>query len=279
MDTFKDIIDYYVARHEPIIITLSLAMCRINNSLKFREKVPYPTFAWMHLAWFFKFMNDKVRRCYEPGIKVVIFDEGTLFHGVAGVDFRSVTTCIEASRRIFRIMGSPIEVIEMERNMFPDHLEPQPVSPERIYAMACSMPDMETYRAMDNLYKSRKRDYNELRQIIGKEIWQKAEYAAGMVSSVLAWRKRSNLFGKILEGRLYIDACITQKDQRLVLAISSCTLINHGLPLIKKNGKYKMIVVPEARINTEWPEAEPVLLDSQEFDSEKGLYTFYYSLS
>ncbi|MCA9390299.1 hypothetical protein KC571_02740 [candidate division WWE3 bacterium] len=279
----RSLIGEFVRAKEPILITISMAIgCRIPNSLKYSEMVQLPTFAWLYMAWFFKFINEKVKTIYEPGIRVVFFDEATLFAELMELDPEDVRRHLLATRALIKQIGAPIEIIEMEPKMFEYEQARQisvGVTIDKIYAIAMSMQDMTMAEAMDPLYVTRDKDWAALKRLIGPKIWDEAERRVKEITQVLAWRKKADLFGKIL-GRSGVDACITDKDERIVFDVTANALINHGIPVVERKGERLVVrIVPEYRVEKEYPNARPVYLDVSELGVEQPGFDkilFYY---
>ena len=280
-------INGFVRANKPVVITISLAIgCRISNSLKFREQVNLPTQAWAHLAWFFSLVNEKVQRIYAPGLRVVIFDEATLFARLMGLSPQEVKQHLMATRKIIAAMNAPIEIVEMRPEMFPSE-EVQAITVsvdnEIIYAIACSMLGMRRAEAMDPLYRTREKDFSTLREMMGLDLWDRARTIAEEVARCLQWRKRARLFDKLL-GVSGIDACVTDKGERLVFDVTSNALLNHGMPVIRReqSGLYKAWIVPEYRIresvviDEKTRYTRPVCISPSEFGLKGPDYTFYY---
>ena len=276
------IIEYHMAKQKPIPIGLSFAIgTRILNPLKFRELVMLPTWAWLHFGLYFKIINEKIRCLYPPGIKVTIFDEATLFAPVMGIPADGVAQLLTVARMMFSQLKAPIEIMELRPEWFPErelvNLSVQ-APPEQIYAMLCSLPDMADPEIMRFLYVDRNRDYAEIKKRAGDQ-WQRAEKLVLELNKRLAYRKRVNLFTKLLQEELYIDGCVTDKTDRLVFDITSPALINHGMPVVLRteDGQLKVVVVPEYRIESEHRNARPIKISPAEFGLPNlAPYTFYY---
>jgi hypothetical protein len=142
------------------------------------------------------------------------------------------------------------------------------------------MPQMSDDGIMSPLYSQRCRDYSTIKKEVGQQMWQKAKLYAERVNAVLAWRKKEHLFA--LNGFAgAIDACIIAKPDRLVLNPTSNALFNHGMPVIQRdtNGRYKILILPESRIEARFPNAQKVVLTPNEvFGVSEHPYTFYYEV-
>ncbi len=248
----------YTVVGAPIQISLSVAIgCKIPNRLKFSDLSSVPTFAWVHLFWFFKVLNEKIKKVYSPGVEVIIFDESSLFRDLLFADHLSE----EDIRKFYRYlsiiteyMKPPVRFIPMRPDMFDIH--PAEIPPNEVpdcvtYAMVCSLPHMQDPRVMDPLYTTSRKDYTWLAKQAGEDVWQKAQLLAGKVHATLKRRKELGLFQKLTQSCNLIDACITRKDGRLCLNITVPCLFNHGVPILEcdqKTGKYKVKMTPEYRI-------------------------------
>ncbi|GEM_PF-3149131 len=272
----------FVQEDKPVEITISLAIgCRIQNRLKYFDDTNLPTLGWVHFAWCFRYINEKIKRIYSPGIKLIVFDEAVLFYEMMNIPEQAVRDNLAVTRTIIENIGSPIEVYEMEKNLFPASeiiFKPNSAKNPQVYAMVCSLIEMEDKEIMQHLYKSRGRDYAKIRQNVGEKLWKKAQRFSDTVVSYLSWRKEIKLFQKLGFDNA-LDACITDKDGRVVFDITSGLLINHGMPVVRrgKSGLYKFFVLPEYRIHDEFPNAKPVFIDPrQSFGIDEDPYTFYY---
>jgi len=268
-----------ITRQEPILISLAFAVgMRIPNPLKFRDRTNLPHLGWMHFFWFFKVLHERVSLVYPPGIRVVMFDETTLFGHFFGVDLVSSQRCIAASRRLIDALGTPVEIMSMIKEDFPvaevDRMITLHISDERIYSMVGILPAMNNPEFLRLYHQSRDRDYTRLRQVAGP-LWVEAFDIAAQVDRCMAYRKQANLFSRWLGTDRYIDASLTEKPNRVCFK-PSVGLINHGMPIvtIDAKGKYKMSIVPEYRVTEE----TPVTIDVQELAPEEPerQMVFYY---
>ncbi|MDP3093190.1 MAG: hypothetical protein Q8N16_00295 [bacterium] len=277
-----NIIKTYVRRNQPVPITLSFAIgTRIPNPLKFKEVIAFPTLAWLYLAFFFALINEKVKTIYEPGLRVVIFDEATLFASLTGLEPASVMQMLSICRKLFSALGAPVEVVELKPDLFPvKEVEAINVGVDfdQTYAVACSLPDMLQMDVMADLYIRRDRNYQALRLMMGEDLWRKAEITAVAMAKLLAYRKRARIFSRILGVNDFIDACITDKAARIVFDVTANALLNHGMPVVSRlaDGAHKMWIVPEYRISFEHPKAKQVKISPLEFGLTGEPYVFYY---
>lgn len=272
-------IDAFVKKDKPILITLSVCLGgRVQNKLKFFESTNLPTFAWLHLGWYFKMINEKIKQIYEPGIKVILMDEATLFFDILGIAEFMVRQNLVAAEALFEAINAPVEIRSLEKRTFPLAEVPVEVSDSQTFAMLCMLPLMTDEQVMIPLYTKRERDYAKIRQQVGEQMWLKARSFAGVVNTMLAWRKQVNLFAQWGYSGA-IDACIVEKPDRLVFKPTSNTFFNHGMPVIERNanGFYKIRIVPESRVQNEFPDARAISLDPQQaFGIAEPAYTFYY---
>ncbi|MBI4359406.1 MAG: hypothetical protein HY577_02400 [Candidatus Nealsonbacteria bacterium] len=277
------VIGDYVRRGQPVPITLSFALgTRIPNPLKFREIVSLPTLGWVYLAFFFRLLQEKVRTIYKPGLRIVIFDEATLFASLMGVDPQGVNQMLTISRRLFKELEAPVEVKELKSDLFPWQ-EVEAISVrvdfDQTYAIACSLPAMVSVDAMADLYVNRDRDYAALRRLIGEELWREAETKALVIAQHLAYRKKAGMFVKLTGLQNFIDACITDKVARIVFDVTANALLNHGMPVVyrSQDGGHKMHIVPECRVANEHPGVIPVRVSPRDFGFAGPDYVFYYT--
>ena len=277
-----NIIRIYVRRNQPIPITLSFAIgTRIPNPLKFKEAVALPTLAWLYLAFFFTLINEKVKTIYGPGLRVVIFDEATLFASLTGLEPASVMQMLSVCRKLFLMLGAPVEVVELKPDLFPEK-EVEAINVgidfDQTYAVACSLPDMLQTDVMADLYVRRDRNYQSLRLMMGEDVWRKAETTAVTMAKYLSYRKRARIFSHILGINDFIDACITDKATRIVFDVTANALLNHGMPVVSRlaDGAHKIWIVPEYRISVEYPKAKQVKISPMEFSLTGEPYVFYY---
>lgn len=276
------IVEHHVSQGTPIPITLSLAIgLRVNNPLKYYEFSPFPTLGWIHFGYFFKSLQKKVETVYSPGVKIIVFDEAPLLSQFFDIEAEYVRRFLKSVRGLFQLIDSPITIIEMNPEKFPLS-EVEKISVKihdaQIYAAACSFPQMKEQCAMDYLYRQRKRDYNHMRELIGEALWSRAECTSKVVSQHLAYRKSVNMFAEIV-GTPFLDACITDKNGRIVFDVTSPALINHGMPVVSRgsNGSCRFQIIPEYRIAHEFLGAKPVKISAKEFDGDGDFFTFYYS--
>ena len=276
-------IDHHISRGTPIPITLSLAIgLRVNNSLKYREFIHFPSLGWIHFGYFFKSLQKKVKMVYRPGVKIIVFDEATLLSRFFDIEAAYVEKFLKSVRGLFQRIDAPIAIVEMSSEKFPSsEVEKMPVkvNDAQIYAAACSFPQMKERCAMDYLYRQRKRDYGQIREFIGEELWSHAERTSKVVAQHLAYRKSVNMFAEIV-GAPFLDACITDKNKRIVFDITSPALINHGMPVVSRglNGSYRLQIIPEYRIAHEFSNAKPIKISAKEFGDNEDLFTFYYEV-
>ena len=276
-----------VRAKQPVPVSLSLAVgTRIANRLKFFENTALPTFGWLYAIWMFDLIHQKVQTIYEPGLRFVLFDEATLFANiVSGHTATDVAQHLQATRQFITLLGAPMDIIELTREMLPladcKKVPVTVVEPATIYAMACSLPQMRDEASMAALYVNRDRDYGALRQQLG-HIWDEAEQIAVQIHQALTLRKQVKLFPRLAEKlgikTPLIDACVTEKKERLVLKLTGNTLFNHGMPMVMRDatGRLKVHIVPEYRIGKQYPHAQPIFLSPQEFGVRGADFTFYY---
>ncbi len=274
-------VEAFIEKDKPILITVSLSLGgRVQNKLKFFDSTNLPSFAWLHLAYYFKMINEKIKTIYTPGIKIVLVDEATLFFDILGIAEYTVRQNLVAAKILFEAIKAPIEIKAMEKKVFPLEVEPEEVSDSQTFAMLWMLPLMTDEQIMTALYTHRVRDYDQIRNYVGEQMWQKAQRFSSMVNAMLAWRKKINLFER-WGYRGAIDACIVEKPNRLVFKPTSKTFFNHGMPVIKRGnqGNYKIFIVPESRIAQEFPNASPVIINPKEaFSIDEPEYTFYYEV-
>jgi hypothetical protein len=277
-----NIIGQFVKLRKPVPVTISYAIgVRIPNRLKFFEDAQVPTLAWVHTGWFFKLLNEKVKRVYAPGLRIVVFDEATLFASMLpGFSLEGVEKFLDMTRELFRRMDTPIEIIPLSRDQFPEkEVGKVSVLPdrERTYAILCSLPEMQDPDIMHDLYHKRDRDYDAARRLAGP-LWAVAEQNSAIISRYLTYRKNARLFSTLLGGSDFVDACVTEKEERIVLDMTANALPNHGMPLVRRNvaGAYSMKIVPEYRF-TGRRNMHPVRIALSEFGIDSpGEMTFYY---
>jgi len=274
-------VDVFVQKKKPILITLSINVGgRIQNKLKFFDSTNLPTFAWLHLAWYFKMINEKIKQVYEPGIKVVFLDEASLFFDILGIAEFTVRQNLVASKILFEAIDAPVEIRPLEKRVFPLVVETSEVSDSQTFSMLCMLPQMTDEQIMLPLYVKRERNYVRIKEEVGEQMWLKAKRFASIANAMLDWRKKVDLFGQWGYGGA-LDACIVEKPDRLVFKTTSKTFFNHGMPVIKRddNGLYKILILPESRIKTEFSDAQAISLDPQKaFDIDEPKYTFYYEV-
>ena len=272
-------IQHHIDHGSPIVLTVTFALgIRAPNVLKFNEPANLPTLGWLHWAWYFDHMNQKVKAVYAPGIEVVVFEEGSLFGDLFGISTEAVYQLNRAARQMFaEFKHLNIRLIPLTTDMFAEaSADNVYVPPAVVYAVACSLPEMKNREFFDPIYRNRKRDHEALREMEPVS-WRHAERIAYRIAECLAWRKQVGLFDKLL-GVPYIDSTVTEKGGRLVLSVTSGVMINHGQPLVHRDtgGKYSVKIIPESRMYEEHPHATPVLIAPAEFGMTGSPYTFYY---
>lgn len=245
-------IEYFMKRNEPIVINFAQAVMRTPNCLKFSELHNLPTQAWLHLAYFFNVVHAKIKTIYEPGIKIILFDEAMLFGELFGYTKAQLDLHLKSVRHFIATLNSPIEIFPMTKEMFNCDEAQQikvDITNDRVYAIACSHPKMTCKEAMDPLYVSRQKNFTELRSIIGREIWDHAFELCTYINQLMTWRKNNKLSEKILVFPS-IDACITDKDDRIVFDITAPATLIHGVPVLsRKKAHNKIQIIPEYRIH------------------------------
>ncbi|KKP69995.1 hypothetical protein A2X44_02160 [candidate division CPR3 bacterium GWF2_35_18] len=280
-----DVIQQAINLQQPVPITISFAVgSRMPNLLKFKELIAYPTLGWLHMAWVFRFINEKIQRIYKPGMQILLFDEATLFAGVIpGIVAEDVERQLQYFNQIITAIGAPITIIPMTPEMLPwEQAQHIPMSSHDAitYAMACCYPGMTNPDAMDPLYTNRAKDYLVLRMLIGEETWQTAITLSERVLRTLALRKQNRLFERLLNDlgfQNHINACITDKSERVVIDVTK-VLTNHGMPVVYRdaNGRLVVHIVPEYRLQREHPGAIPVRISPNEFGTQGVPFVFYY---
>ncbi len=280
MQSWTLVINDCVKNNQPVTLSMSLAIgTRIPNRLKYFDDVNLPTFGWMYFFFFIRLLHEKVKLVYPPGIKMVIFDEAWLFGRYLGISRDIIEVNLKAVQRIIDLMDVPVEIILMQEEHFDlaevNQIEPR-VSLSQVYGFLCSLPEMNNPAVMHHLYRRRKRNYTKIQMAAGA-LWEEAQKKCGQVAQYLAWRKKTNLFGRLISGN-YIDTTITDKDERLVLDIT-CSLMNHGMPVTRynNNGMLKVDIVPEYRIPGEYESVAPVWIQKADFGIDmEGSFKFYY---
>lgn len=277
----RRIIAEYVRKSEPIPISITLALgIVVNNPLKFLQWQNLPTYGWVYLAWWFRVLNEKVQRIFEPGIKLCVFEEGIVFGPWLDISEEEVARCLQATEVINQAIGAPIVSYPMLPEHFPpevERLEGVGVTDEEIYAIVCSHPRMDDREVIAPLYRFRDRSYLQMQRLAGG-IWDEAAEFALRKNRYLAWRKKAGLFERLSGHDSLLDAAITDKVHRLSLDITSPAMWNHGMPVMVRedSGKFTVWIVPEYRIADEFPKARRILISPKDFGLQGEPYVFYY---
>lgn len=276
----------------PISLTFALTL-RAPNPLKFKEEGNLPTYGWLHFFDFMATVNEKVKKVHAPGVKVFIFEEGTLFGERLGTSQESVRRNMEFNRKAIEKLGAPIELIPLVPEDFPDReverTQVPPIDETQIYALVCSRPDVTDPSVFQYLYEEnsrQNRNWGEIKRKVGP-IWDKAHETSKYIRKALQYRKGAKLFERLVrkndpryarhDNPIAVDATITDKEGRIVFDVTS-TLFNHGMPVVRReaNGLHKVVIVPEYRIPRLFPKAKGISIPRTELDGEKGVATFYY---
>lgn len=273
----------FAKNQQPIPISISLAIgVRIPNPLKFTESDNLPTYSWMHFGNFLSLINEKVQRVYQPGIKVVVFDEATLFGPMIGILAESTLRHLRATEKLLKAVQAPVKIIPLTQDLFPQSEVDKitsTVGDDKVYSVVCSRQDMKIPEVMDPLYTDRQhRSYADLRRLLGgTNIWDDSKRMAEMIARHLEYRKKVGLFER-LAGPVAVDATVTDKDGRVVFDVTSPALFNHAMPIVRRSqdGNHKVQIEPEYRIRRLHPTAKSVKIDKSELSNDKGLMTFYY---
>ncbi|MBI4039244.1 hypothetical protein HY388_00250 [Candidatus Daviesbacteria bacterium] len=280
-------ISTFVKKRLPIPLSITFATgLRAPNPLKFKQIENLPTYGWLYFVNFMMTINEKVKRKYLPGLRIIIFEEATLFGPMLGFTEQEVNQGLLASRKLFAAMGDPFEIYPLTPNMFPqDRVSKISVSVDdsRIYALVCSRSEMTSEAAMDPLYTNRQdRSYAEIRRLVGQDIWDDSKKTAESMARYLEYRKKARLFEEILGHPVAIDATVTDKEGRVVLDITSPAMFNHGMPVVRRDtkGLHKIIIVPEYRLQRgDIPNIQPVRIARAELlgqEAGTGYMTFLY---
>ncbi len=276
----------------PVSLTFALTL-RAPNSLKYKEGENLPTYGWLHFIDFMATVNEKVKRVYPPGIKIFMFEEGTLFGERLGVSKESVAKNMEFNRRAIQKLDAPIELIPLVPEDFPDKEVERTniplVDDTQIYALVCSRPDVTDPSVFQYLYEEnsrQNRNWSEIKQKVGP-IWNAAHETSKYIRRALQYRKSSKLFERLIkredpryakhDNPIAIDATVTDKEGRIVFDVTT-TLFKHGMTVVRRNtnGEHKVVIVPEYRIPRLFPKAKGVSISRDQLDGGKGAATFYY---
>lgn len=277
-----EMIEKETRKENPITVGISFALgARIPNSLKFKEIIPFPTLGWMHFGYFFTLLNEKIKKVYPPGIQVFVFEESSAFPEFFNPTETKIM--IAASKKIFEMLNSPIEIIPLKKEYFPEEEVEKinvNVGEDQIFGILCSLPEMVNMEVMETLYLNKKeRNYQKIKKMV-PDLWEKAKNFCVKMNKYWTFRKEKKLFEKLI-GKKFLDCCATQKKDRIVFDITSNCLLNHGMPVVQRNfnGFYKIYIIPEYRIYSLYGEKEvkKILIEKNEFvDVDAGYYTFYY---
>lgn len=276
-------VSYFVENQLPILITLAVFVGRVNNQLKFLDDHAEhgPHYGWLMFIAECKLISEKVKAWagYEPGVELVIMEEGHLFDELLGVDRDVQAQHVRDVELMIKMLSAPVRIMPLKSEDFPeDVVAANPVThvPDvEVHSMLCSLPEMNNQLVIDPLYRSRERDYKDLRAIAGEELWQSAQRKRLLVNRTLGIRKGTRLFQLMTGREQIVDGCFIKKPGRLTLTFTSGSSMPHGMPVVERegrgNGFHSLQIVPEYRIRDEFKEAKPVYAHIGGKD-----ITFYY---
>jgi hypothetical protein len=236
--------------------------------LKFSEwEKNVPHLGWVDFLARLKYFDSKLKIVYEPGCKIFIFEEASLLHDVIGwrkeevEKFRS-----KADKIIYGLELSEILVVFPMSNLglqtFDEWRDKYggkstfSIEDAIIFAMMASCSGFADRDVMDLLYRTRSRNYDEIRRKNPQQ-WEISKQKAAYIRSVMETRKEKNLWGKSIESfyanqgivvgeKNFLDAVITSKEGRLALNMGGI-FPNHGMAVA--NGDNHLLEnIPEYRI-------------------------------
>jgi hypothetical protein len=288
----KDVISYCVEKEIPIPVAITFALyMRSKNHFKFFEgEKNVPHLGWADFLGEFKYLHDKVKFVYPPGIKLFIFEEASLLYPILNWKVEDVDRFEAITLKIIQVMqmSEMIVIIPMGEMDFPslhywnrdvsfDELKNHPIDDSVVFAMMTSCEDCQDMAIMDLLYNRRERDYASIKEK-HSFLWMQAHFKAAYVRHVMDIRKQHNCWGKIIQDHYlqkgveilehgFVDAVITFKNGRLALNVGNL-LPNHGMLVVGAKGR---CIMPEYRIRKEFQHAEPIKINDgvEEF-------TFFY---
>lgn len=270
-----------VRKKQAIPITLTWALgYRVPNPLKYLEKTNLPTLAWLYAFHTLYLVQLEVQEVYGPGVVFHIFEESPLFGRFFDVYEIEIYKCLQAALKMLDAIGLSYVAHSLTKDLFPEsaikRYLPKTLEPDLVYAVVASLREVTDPGVLEPLYQSRRKNFPELRRLVGDSVWKKAEVIGRYIRGCLTYRKAAKLFEKISGHKEILDATITEKEGRLSFGITSPALPNHGMPIVEKRADYyKLEVIPEYRLQS--GSFIPIVIDpSQAFGVSEQPYTFYY---
>lgn len=302
----------WIEKKAAIPVTISMALGgRIPNPLKMSQETQLPTFAWLHLIAFFTLINEKVKRVYHPGLRIVVFEEANLDYEQYGLDLEKIKESLRVIQSMIDLLQAPVEIIPLAIDLFEEGIRSVIQLDDRtIYSELCCLPEMVDPRIMASLYTSENTDFERVKQLAGP-LWQKAAEIKSFLLEKLAQRKQPRwddgmcLFEHLIQLKPQdppiLDASVTRKMGRFSFKPTSPAYYCHGMPVIRRGSfsgsdnylkveihpqyrivgipPYKLLGMPEGYIfPSTYPEATPVLISPSDFGLEGEPYVFYYYL-
>lgn len=256
-----------VSKNKPIPISITVALgIRFLNPLKHKESSNPPTAAWLYNIYKLNLIAERVRRFYPPGIVFYLFEEGYVLMDLFGISKETVDRNLEITREMIVSLNAPLKIIPLLPEHFPkdrmSEMNLSNIEEADIFAIMCSLPDMQSRKIMDMLYQKKEKPFSEIKRQM-ENIWKLAAEIALAKTELLVYRKKVKLFQHLLtnmngnadmEERL-LDAAVTEKEGRLSFRFTGGTLFSHGAAVLERNGdgKNSCAVVPEYKLaNASW---------------------------
>ena len=268
-ERIKSIIEIYVQKNVPIPVTITFALyMRAKNSFKFSESHKnFPHLGWADFLCRLKYLNEKVKTFYQPGIRIFIFEEASLFYPVLNWRREDVDAFeVVVKNIIISIdMTDMLEIIPMGDMNFPtwddwrqgitfEYASEHAINDSVVFAMMTSCEEFTDRCLMDCLYSQNVCDYEMIKSLY-QSLWQIAYLKASYVRHVMDMRKSQNLWGKYVKEYYhamgidvnehdFLDGVITHKPGRLSLDMGM-VLPNHGMMILDGKGHR---IEPEYRL-------------------------------
>jgi len=238
----------------PISISMFLA---VGGHARTRYKFCQPYMALPRLGdlwtiFWFKVLNQKIQRVYEPGLEVVLVDEVPQLRVFGWQD-----ADIEQRKSPLRVVASKyapfiriVDLPDLTSQVLLPLCEPPPGV---VYAVVASLPEADSLPldAFRWQYQCRDKPWDEIRSAIPAVLWEKARTAAALAGRYGEARKHVDWLGQdVFRGQLYIDACVTEKG-RWAPDIWSFAFPQHGGTVLKTTPgttQFSVCIEPESRL-------------------------------
>jgi hypothetical protein len=250
----KRAISWAVKQGVPINISLLWAIgAHARSSFKIIDwQYNIPRLGDIWALYWFRYLDQKIKTIYSPGIHIVLIDEVSLSNLMGWDNYE-----MNLRKNIFReLIPKDLKVSIFDLPDFPEFKIDIPALEDETLMVLTSSEMISTdlqISISEELYKKHDKSWEDIKEKVGLSIWNNAQKIVSQMSRIKIARKETNWISNFVFNDVpYIDGCILKKG-RWSPDIWDSTSPQHGGSLLVYDGgrKFSIRIIPEFRLAEE----------------------------